>query len=614
MATIKFKRTTTSTTPTGLTFGEPAFVQGLNSFYVTNSSGTSVRVGAEVDTSTSLGGAGATHNKLATQLAVKTYVDNNLASGAVTSINGVTGAAIIRAGNGISVAAGTDPDKGITITNTGVQSLTLTATTNGGLAVTGAGTTGALSKAVTLDFSNLTGVSAAIGDLVAIGDVSDSNLPKDATVGSVLDLISGDVNVDSNGTSSIAAGAIVDADIASNAAITVTKLAAYTISGHTLGNNLSTLTIGTGLGGTSYNGSSAVTITNTGVTQVSSGTGISVSSGTGNVTITNTGVQSLAGTANEIEVVTAATGAVQIGLPNNVTIGGNLSVVGNLTINGTTTTVNSTTVAIQDPIFTLGGTAALGSDDNKDRGIEFRWHNGTTAKTGFFGYDDSISRFTFIPDATNSSEVFSGTVGDIQIASAYLANGANLGQVVPTTLSGNRTYTLPDHTGTVVVPANLGTSNYILKANGTTSQPTWIDATAAGFTAYNATNVTSVEASGTYYLAMASAVGTNQLALDTTATALTYNTGTSTLTAGTFSGTLSGNASSATNATNATNVISTEQTTGTMYLVGMAAAGTTGALLIDATAQGGLAALSYNNATATLTAYQVEAIVDGGSY
>ena len=614
MATIKFKRTTTSTTPTGLTFGEPAFVQGLNSFYVTNSSGTSVRVGAEVDTSTSLGGAGATHNKLATQLAVKTYVDNNLASGAVTSINGVTGAAVIRGGNGISVAAGTDPDKGITITNTGVQSLTLTATTNGGLAVTGARTTGALSKAVTLDFLNLTGVSAAIGDLVAIGDVSDSNLPKDATVGSVLDLISGDVNVDSNGTSSIAAGAIVDADIASNAAITVTKLAAYTISGHTLGNNLSTLTIGTGLGGTSYNGSSAVTITNTGVTQVSSGTGISVSSGTGNVTITNTGVQSLAGTANEIEVVTAATGAVQIGLPNNVTIGGNLSVVGNLTINGTTTTVNSTTVAIQDPIFTLGGTAALGSDDNKDRGIEFRWHNGTTAKTGFFGYDDSISRFTFIPDATNSSEVFSGTVGDIQIASAYLANGANLGQVVPTTLSGNRTYTLPDHTGTVVVPANLGTSNYILKANGTTSQPTWIDATAAGFTAYNATNVTSVEASGTYYLAMASAVGTNQLALDTTATALTYNTATSTLTAGTFSGTLSGNASSATNATNATNVISTEQTTGTMYLVGMAAAGTTGALLIDATAQGGLAALSYNNATATLTAYQVEAIVDGGSY
>ena len=219
MATIKFKRTTTSTTPTGLTFGEPAFVQGLNSFYVTNSSGTSVRVGAEVDTSTSLGGAGATHNKLATQLAVKTYVDNNLASGAVTSINGVTGAAFIHGGNGISVAAGTDPDKGITITNTGVQSLTLTATTNGGLAVSGAGTTGALTKSITLDFSNLTAVTPVVGDLVPVGDASDSNLPKDVTIGGILDIINGDVNVDSTGTSSIAAGAIVDADIASNAEI-----------------------------------------------------------------------------------------------------------------------------------------------------------------------------------------------------------------------------------------------------------------------------------------------------------------------------------------------------------------------------------------------------------
>jgi hypothetical protein len=42
--------------------------------------------------------------------------------------------------------------------------------------------------------------------------------------------------------------------------IAITKLASYTISGTSLGNNLSTLTISTGLSGTSYNGSSAVTI------------------------------------------------------------------------------------------------------------------------------------------------------------------------------------------------------------------------------------------------------------------------------------------------------------------------------------------------------------------
>ena len=97
----------------------------------------------------------------------------------------------------------------------------------------------------------------------------------------------------------------------------------------------------------------------------------------------------------------------------NVTAAGNVAVTGDLTVNGTTTTVNSTTVTVDDPIFTLGGDSAPGSDDNKDRGIEFRWHNGSAAKVGFFGYDDSASVFTFIADATNSSEVFSGTVGNV---------------------------------------------------------------------------------------------------------------------------------------------------------------------------------------------------------
>ena len=96
---------------------------------------------------------------------------------------------------------------------------------------------------------------------------------------------------------------------------------------------------------------------------------------------------------------------------DSLTTTGALSVGGNLTVNGTTTTVNSTTVTIDDPIFTLGGDSTPSSDDNKDRGIEFKWHNGSAAKVGFFGYDDSTSAFTFIPDASNSSEVFSGTAG-----------------------------------------------------------------------------------------------------------------------------------------------------------------------------------------------------------
>ena len=98
---------------------------------------------------------------------------------------------------------------------------------------------------------------------------------------------------------------------------------------------------------------------------------------------------------------------------DTVTTTGAVTVGGDLTVNGTTTTVNSTTVTVDDPVFTLGGDTAPSSDDNKDRGIEFRYHTGSAAKVGFFGFDDSAGKFTFIPDATNSSEVFSGTAGTI---------------------------------------------------------------------------------------------------------------------------------------------------------------------------------------------------------
>ena len=99
---------------------------------------------------------------------------------------------------------------------------------------------------------------------------------------------------------------------------------------------------------------------------------------------------------------------------------GNVVVYGNLSVMGDTTTVNSNTITVDDPVFTLGGDTAPSADDNKDRGIEFRWHDGSGAKTGFFGYDDSASRFKFIADATNTSEVFSGDAGDVEFGNAIL--------------------------------------------------------------------------------------------------------------------------------------------------------------------------------------------------
>ena len=97
-----------------------------------------------------------------------------------------------------------------------------------------------------------------------------------------------------------------------NTSVANAKLTNSTISGIALGSNLGTLTISTGLSGTSYNGSTGVTIANTGVTSAVAGTAISVSGATGAVTINNTGVTSnVAGTGVS---VSGATGAVTISI------------------------------------------------------------------------------------------------------------------------------------------------------------------------------------------------------------------------------------------------------------------------------------------------------------
>ncbi len=138
----------------------------------------------------------------------------------------------------------------------------------------------------------------------------------------------------------------------------------------------------------------------TGVTTAGSGNTLTVNIGqsvgtTDNVTFNNVDVD---GTLTSDDITST-----------NIAATGNLTVSGNLTVNGTTTTVNSTTVSIDDPIFELGES---GSDDNLDRGIKFLYNNGG-AKTGFFGFDDSTSKFTFIADATDTSSVFSGTAGNV---------------------------------------------------------------------------------------------------------------------------------------------------------------------------------------------------------
>ena len=105
--------------------------------------------------------------------------------------------------------------------------------------------------------------------------------------------------------------------------------------------------------------------------------------------------------------------------------GGTVRIFGNLDVDGSTTVIDSTVVSIKDPILTLGGDTAPSSDDNKDRGIEFRYYDGS-AKIGFMGWDDSAGGFTLLKDATNSSEVFSGTAADLATGAISAGGHINL--------------------------------------------------------------------------------------------------------------------------------------------------------------------------------------------
>tara|TARA_B100001094_G_scaffold251769_2_gene249667 strand:+ start:23177 stop:24760 length:1584 start_codon:yes stop_codon:yes gene_type:complete len=117
---------------------------------------------------------------------------------------------------------------------------------------------------------------------------------------------------------------------------------------------------------------------------------------------------------------------IDLSVAGDIAAQGDVVVDGDLTVHGTTTTVNSTTITVEDPIIVLGSGTPT-ADDNKDRGVSFNYYD-TTAKTGFFGFDDSTGRFTFVPDATISSETVSGSTGMIEanfMGDIYAGNGTS---------------------------------------------------------------------------------------------------------------------------------------------------------------------------------------------
>jgi len=156
-----------------------------------------------------------------------------------------------------------------------------------------------------------------------------------------------------------------------------------------------------------------------------SGAGISVtgSGGEGStLTIANTGVTSLSGTANEV-TVSASAGAITIGLPDDVTIGGNLGVTGNLTVSGSVTTLNTETLLVEDNQITLNsnvtGTPAANAGIEVERGdstnASLIWNESSDKwSAGLIGSETAISlegHQHATSDITGLQEYVEDTVG-----------------------------------------------------------------------------------------------------------------------------------------------------------------------------------------------------------
>ena len=305
-------------------------------------------------------------------------------------------------------------------------------------------------------------------------------------------------------------------------------------------------------------------------------------------------VNSLTGTANEVEV-SASTGAVTVGLPNNVTI------AGNLTVNGDTTTVNTATLSVEDPLIILA---------NGNNGAD-------SVDIGFYGlYDTSGSQDLYaglFRDANDSGKF--KLFKDLQVEPTTTVNTGGTGYAAATlvvgTLEGAVTGNVTgDVTGNADTATALETARTIggvsFDGTGNINLPgvnTSGNQDTSGTAAIATTITVADEGSDTEsYLVFTTAATGNQ-APKTDASALKYNSSNGTLTATTFSGALA--ASNLTGTTSITEVGTIS--TGTWEATDIAVLhGGTGASTAAA-ARNNLASTSSGN-TSTPTLARVAAI------
>ena len=275
-----------------------------------------------------------------------------------------------------------------------------------------------------------------------------------------------------------------------------------------------------------------------------------------------------------------------------------------LYVDNTTTplTYNPNTSTLTASIFSgSASTVALTSDNTS--GTYYLPFSKTVTGTANQLYIDNVTGpLTYNPNtSTLTASIFSGTAttsNSILLTSDDTAGTYYL-PFSKTTASASASLFIDDTTTPLTYNPSTSTLTATTFVGALTGNAT------SATTSTNATNLvlTSDNTSGTYYIPFSKSVaGTNPLFIDTTTTPLTYNPSTSTLTATTFVGALTGNATtstSSTNATNATNlVLTSDNTAGSYYIPFSKSVAGTNPLFIDDTT----GPLTYNPSTSTLTA------------
>lgn len=258
----------------------------------------------------------------------------------------------------------------------------------------------------------------ALADEIIVADTDDGGATKKADIGSILDLISGDVAVDSSGVATIQANAVA-------------------LGTDTTGNYIATLA----------DAGNDFTISNSGAE--SAAVTIALGNADGDVSV----ARDLSVTRNlDINGATISLGA----STSTTTVEDNLVVVGDLTVNGTTTTVNTSTLQVSDPLIQL-------ADGNV---------SGDALDIGFFGeYADSGNQrhSGFVRDAS-----LTALNGETHKGSYVLFSN---GTVAPTTTfdaSGTYDYGalvlqhLAFGTNSASAVGNATTTPHVLAAGGTT--------------------------------------------------------------------------------------------------------------------------------------------------